>query len=183
MTEGLTELVLIANAGDASVATFRLTADGLERLADSPMGGKCSTFAVDADRDLVYASVAGENPGVAVFALDRESGRLEPLAHHPADPMAYLALTGDGAVDRNGEAVADPGYDFSWTFTVTPTPAGCRLLTRERYRARTGPARVMTNLGVRLSTIMSEGMLRGIRDRAQRAGSAGGIGRRSTILT
>lgn len=99
------------------------------------------------------------------------------------EPGRTLALTGDGAVDRNGEAVADPGYDFSWTFTVTPTPAGCRLLTRERYRARTGPARVMTNLGVRLSTIMSEGMLRGIRDRAQRAGSAGGIGRRSTILT
>ena len=112
MTEGLTGLVLIANAGDASVATFRLTADGLERLADSPMGGKCSTFAVDAARNLVYASIAGDNPGVAVFALNRESGQLEPLAHHPADPMAYLALTGDGT--RLLGASYHLGYGTAW---------------------------------------------------------------------
>ena len=49
------DLVLVANAADATVSTFALDAAGqrLEPLATSAVGRGCSTFVVDEDRDIV----------------------------------------------------------------------------------------------------------------------------------
>ncbi|MGO3554639.1 MAG: lactonase family protein, partial [Microbacterium gubbeenense] len=73
-------LVLVANAGDGSISTFRLNDEGLERIAVTEGVTGCSTFAVDGDRNLVYAAVkpdaTSEFPGVLTLALDRETGAL-----------------------------------------------------------------------------------------------------------
>lgn len=94
-----TALVLVANAADGSLSTFRLTDGALERLAVTEGVTGCSTFAVDAARNLVYAAVKGEPAGILTLSLDRQSGILTPLSRRdlPAGGMNYLALTRDGS--------------------------------------------------------------------------------------
>jgi len=93
-----TPLVLVANAGDGSISTFRLADGALDRLAVTDGLPGTSTFVVDATRDLVYAAVKGDVPGIRTLALDRESGRLTPRSTTdlPRGGMNYLALTRDG---------------------------------------------------------------------------------------
>ena len=69
---GMTEshLVLVANAGDGSISTFRLTDGSLERLAVTEGLNGCSTFAVDSARDLLYAGVKGEPAAVGRLPED-----------------------------------------------------------------------------------------------------------------
>ncbi|MBN9177914.1 MAG: beta-propeller fold lactonase family protein [Microbacterium sp.] len=99
-------LVLVANAGDGSISTFRLTpgssdgaSAGLDRLAVTEGLTGCSTFVVDAARDLVYAGVKGEPAGIVALTLDRASGILTPVSRLdlPGGGMNYLALTRDGS--------------------------------------------------------------------------------------
>ncbi|MEW1962596.1 beta-propeller fold lactonase family protein [Microbacterium sp. NPDC077644] len=92
-------LVLVANAGDGSLSTFRLHADRLERLAVTDGLTGCSNFAVDVDRDLVYAAVKGSPAGIVTLSLGRESGVLTPQSRRdlPGGGMNYLALTSGGA--------------------------------------------------------------------------------------
>jgi 6-phosphogluconolactonase len=96
-------LVLVANAGDGSISTFRLEGGSLERLAVTDGLVGCSTFAVDTARDLVYAGVKGraddEDAGILTLRLHRGTGHLEPLSRLdlPDGGMNYLALTRDGA--------------------------------------------------------------------------------------
>lgn len=91
-------LVLVANAGDGSLSSFRLSDGRLERLAVTDGLTGCSTFAVDAARDLVYAGVKGEPAGILTLSLDRESGRLKEQSRLdlPDGGMNYLALTRSG---------------------------------------------------------------------------------------
>jgi 6-phosphogluconolactonase len=95
-------LVLVANAGDGSISTFRLEEGTLERLAVTDGLPGCSTFAVDPDRDLVYAGVKGrsadESAGILTLRLHRDTGQLEPLSRLdlPDGGMNYLALTREG---------------------------------------------------------------------------------------
>lgn len=95
-------LVLVANAGDGSISTFRLVGGALERLAVTDGLPGCSTFAVDSDRDLVFAGVKGrtddDGAGILTLRLHRDTGELEPLSRHdlPGGSMNYLALTRDG---------------------------------------------------------------------------------------
>jgi 6-phosphogluconolactonase len=91
-------LVLVANAGEGSISTFRLANGQLERLAVTEGLDGCSTFAVDSDRDLVYAGVKGPT-GILTLSLDRQSGRLTPQSRLdlPDGGMNYIALTRDGS--------------------------------------------------------------------------------------
>lgn len=91
-------LVVVANAGDGTLSTVRLENGQLERLAVTDGVAGCSTFAVDAGRDLVYAAVKGEPAGIVTLALNRESGQLTPRSRLdlPGGGMNYLALTKDG---------------------------------------------------------------------------------------
>ncbi|WP_029150881.1 lactonase family protein [Microbacterium indicum] len=106
-------LVLVANAGDGSISTFRLANGELERLAVSGGLTGCSNFAVDRDRDLVYAAVKGSPAGVQTLALDRETGALTPLSRLelPRGGMNYLELTRDGSGILG--AAYGAGYGFS----------------------------------------------------------------------
>ena len=98
---GVTEslLVLVANAGDGSISTFRLSNGSLERLAVTEGLNGCSTFVVDARRDLVYAGVKGEPAGIVTLRLDRATGRLSQVSRVDlvGGGMNYLALTRDGS--------------------------------------------------------------------------------------
>ena len=99
------ELVLIANAADATISTFTLDGDALTPLATSALSGSCSTFAVDADRDLVFAAVKGEPPAILTLALDRASGTLTELRRTDCDAaQTYVTLA------PSGEALLGAAY-------------------------------------------------------------------------
>jgi len=94
-------LVLVANAGDSSISTFRFDGGALERLGVTEGLTGCSSFAVDAERDLVYAAVkgTGDGPaGILTLSLDRDTGALTSRSRRdlPGGGMNYLALTRDG---------------------------------------------------------------------------------------
>ena len=97
-------LVLVANAGDGSISTFRLQNGALDRIAVTEGITGCSTFAVDGERDLVYAAVkpdgTSDAAGILTLALDRTSGALTPTSRLdlPSGGMNYLALSHSGTV-------------------------------------------------------------------------------------
>lgn len=111
------DLVLIANSADGTISTGRLHRGSEPRLeVVETTGGVpgCGTFAVDEERDLVYAAFDDDGAGIATLRLDRESGRLEEVSRRPAeDKMTYLALARGGslllgAAYGNGQGVVWP---------------------------------------------------------------------------
>ena len=99
-------LVLVANSGDGTISSFTLADGRMNRIAVNGGVPGCSTFAVDARRDLVYAAVKGDDPGIATFTLDRSSGALKHQSHLslPDGGMNYLSLT------RSGTALLGASY-------------------------------------------------------------------------
>jgi hypothetical protein len=62
-----------------------------------------------------------------------------------------------------------PPYGFTWAFVVREQPDGTsRLLVRERYAYTRRWAPLLVEPAALLSFVMSQKMLRGIRDRAER---------------
>lgn len=99
------ELVLVANAADGTISVLRLHREPAPRLEPLGTSGSlpgCGTFAVDAERDLVYAAYkggVGREPGIAVLRLDRDTATLTELSRTPVEaPLTYLTLSSDGAV-------------------------------------------------------------------------------------
>lgn len=92
--------------------------------------------------DRIHPEWQNPQPG-DVFRLHPDMG----LRVAEIDTGTALVVTGFGAVDAHGNTLPDTGFDFSWSFTVLPGPSGgSRLLTRERYLARTMRARAMVGL-------------------------------------
>lgn len=98
----MSELVLVANADDGTISTLRLERGDRPRLhvlATSPVGDGCGTFAVDAERDLVFAGYKGDPAGIVTLRLDRESGRLTEVSRRAVpDAMTYLTLAQGGSL-------------------------------------------------------------------------------------
>ena len=85
------------------------------------------------------------------------------------DPGRALVLRGGVPMG----ALAAP-YDFTWAFVVCTGPAdSTRLVVRERYRYAHWWVALLVEPVELVSALMSQKMLRGIRDRAQGAGAAG----------
>jgi len=77
---------------------------------------------------------------------------------------------GHSLVLRGGVPVGNsaPPYDFTWSFVILDGPEGsARLLVRERYRYARVWARLLVEPIEIVSFVMSQKMLRGIRDRAE----------------
>jgi hypothetical protein len=91
-------------------------------------------------------------------------------------PQVALAVAavepGQSLVLRGGVPMGStsPPYDFSWAFVLKGEPGGAtRLLVRERYAFVRPWARVLVEPVEAVSFVMSQKMLRGIRDRAERS--------------
>jgi len=75
------------------------------------------------------------------------------------------ALVLSGGVPVGNSA---PPYDFTWSFVILDGPEGSvRLLVRERYCYKRVWARLLVEPTEIVSFVMSQKMLRGIRDRAE----------------
>ncbi len=67
-----------------------------------------------------------------------------------------------------GEQESPPPFDFSWAFVLRERPDGStRLLVRERYAYAQPWARLVVEPVQAVSFVMSQKMLRGIRNRAE----------------
>lgn len=129
--------------------------DRLENLAG------CGITSADA--------VVPEWQGVAVG----DDVRLHPEFGLPVAvvlPQEALVLHGAGPVDDEGPVP----FDFTWAFVLRPVDdRRTRLVVRERYGYRTGWAGRMVEPVSWVSFVMTERMLRGIRDRAERSVTRG----------
>ena len=79
---------------------------------------------------------------------------------------------GRSVVLRGGVPIGNnpPPYDFTWAFVVREEPnKTTRLLVRERYAYTRSWARLVVEPTEVLSFVMSQKMLRGIKERAERA--------------
>ncbi len=102
--------LVIANAGNDSVATFALHADGSVTLLDSAGTGQAATCWVTADGSLLFASNAG-SATVSGYSSD-SGGTLTLLGQTPTDPgtvdataspdgrYLYVQAGGTGTVDE-----------------------------------------------------------------------------------
>ena len=96
-------------------------------------------------------------------------------------PQVALTVTlveqGKFLVLRGGVPMGNtsPPYDFTWAFVLHDEPGeSTRLLVRERYAFMRPWARVLVEPVEAVSFVMSQKMLRGIRDRAERSAAATG---------
>ena len=88
-----------------------------------------------------------------------------PLDVAALEPRRSLVIR--GAVPMGN---IPPPYDFTWAFVLREQPAGTtRLLVRERYAYTRRWAPFLVEPASAISFVMSQKMLRGIRDRAERA--------------
>jgi hypothetical protein len=93
------------------------------------------------------------------------------LAVAALDEERHLVLRGAVGVDGTGAAAP---YDFTWAFVLQPQPDGStRLVVRERYGYLTAWAPALVETVEMVSFLMTERMLRGIRDRAERTAAPG----------
>ncbi|GAA4287331.1 SRPBCC family protein [Georgenia daeguensis] len=93
--------------------------------------------------------------------------RLAPeLGLDVADVRAGEHLVLHGGV---APGTASPPYDFTWAFVLRPDgDGGTRLVVRERYRTAHHWVRPLLEAVSLVSFVMTERMLRGIRERAER---------------
>jgi len=130
------------------------TYDRLERLAGVEIRSVDTIVP-----DLRISSVGDDvnlAPGVALSVAELEEEQ-------------HLVLR--GAVGLDGTDVGAP-YDFTWAFVIQPRRDGStRLVVRERYAYLTGWAGALVEPIEMVSFLMTERMLRGIRDRAERNSS------------
>ena len=92
---------------------------------------------------------------------------------HPEVALEVAAVEpGRSLVLRGGVPMGNtpPPYDFTWAFVLREQPdATTRLLVRERYGYTARWAPLLVEPVAAISFVMSQKMLRGIRDRAERA--------------
>jgi hypothetical protein len=93
---------------------------------------------------------------------------------HPEVGLGVTAVEQGRALVLQGGVpmgTVPPPYDFTWAFVLNEQPDGTTgLLVRERYAYTQRWARFLVEPVAVVSFVMSQRMLRGIRDRAQRAG-------------
>ncbi len=164
--------------GDALVPVADLVATRAIDIAAPPDAVWPWLVQIGQGRGGFYSYDALENlVGLGIHSADRIVPQWQDLAVgdpvHLADefaltaaivePGSALVLHGDGPVDDDGPSP----FAFSWAFVLTERPDGSRLVVRERYGYRLGWAGRLVPPVSWVSFVMTQRMLRGIRDRAE----------------
>lgn len=99
----------------------------------------------------------------------------EVRLHPEVGLVVALVEPGRALVVRGGVPMGEvaPPYDFTWAFVLRERPEGTtRLVVRERYGYARRWAPLLVEPVELVSFVMSQRMLRGIRERAERNGAA-----------
>lgn len=146
--------------------------DRLENLAGCKL--RSAAAVVPEWQHLAPGDLVRLHPQVALTVVSVEPAHSLVLraAAPPDRDGAWAGTPPDGI--RPGAVPSDAPYDFTWAFVLHRHPhAATRLITRERfgYTHRWSPLLVEPVSAA--SSLMSQKMLRGIRDRAERQASTG----------
>jgi hypothetical protein len=152
--------------------TIRATADQVWPWLAQLGQGRGGLYSYDALENLVGCDMHSADRVLPEFQHPAvgDEFRLHPdvaLQVALVEPGHALVLSGGVPM---GEAA--PPYDFSWAFVLRGAPEGrTRLLVRERYGYTQWWSPLLVEPVEMVSFLMSQRMLRGIRDRAERAAS------------
>ena len=143
--------------------------DRLENLAGCRIHS--ADEVVEAWQDVRVGDALHLHPEVALEVARVEPGRA--LVVRGAVPVAG-SLSRTVATDVNAPSAVPsaappptPPYDFSWAFVLRTEQGGTRLLVRERYGYLRPSAAALVEPLALVSFVMTQRMLRGIRDRAE----------------
>jgi hypothetical protein len=141
--------------------------------------GRGGFYSYDALENLVGCDIHSADRIVPEFQHPQEG---DGVKLHPEISLAVAlvqpgrALVLRGAVPVGGTQV-EPPYDFSWAFVLRDGANGStRLLVRERYQYTRWWAPALIEPVAVVSFVMSQRMLRGIRERAERESLDGASG-------
>jgi hypothetical protein len=96
----------------------------------------------------------------------------DEVKFHPEGGMTAAVVEPGRALVLRGGMPGTPPFDFAWTFVVHGQPDGTsRLVVRERYSYLRWWAPLVVEPVEFISLVMSRRMLRGIKERAERAGA------------
>ena len=171
------DLVPRADLVATRAITIRATAEAVWPWVAQLGQGRGGFYSYDALENLVGCDIHSADVVVPGWQ-DVEAGdevKLHPqlaLAVALVDRGRTLVLRGGvplGGAPKRG-APAQPPYDFTWAFAVLdePGPGATRLVVRERYGYLRPWASLVVEPVELISFVMTERMLRGIRDRAER---------------
>jgi hypothetical protein len=94
----------------------------------------------------------------------------DEVKFHPKGGMTAAVVEPGRALVLRGGIPGTPPFDFAWAFVVRGQPDGStRLVVRERYRYVRWWAPLLVEPVEFISLVMSRRMLRGIKERAERA--------------
>ena len=184
---GATEAELDAHLpGDDLIATPDLVATRVVGIAAPPEDVWPWVAQLGQGRGGFYSYDRLENlVGCDVRSADRVEPQWQdvrvgdPFRLHPQVALEVVAvepgraLVVRGAVSATGTTASQggaPPYDFTWTFALRRgRGGGTRLLVRERYGYTRRTAALLVEPVAVVSFLMTQKMLRGLRDRAERA--------------
>lgn len=107
------------------------------------------------------------NPELQIRSVGEDVNLAPGLALSVTHLDHERALVVRGGVGLDGTDAGAP-YDFTWSFVLLAQPDGStRLVVRERYKYLTGWAGALVEPVEMVSLVMTERMLRGIRDRSE----------------
>jgi len=169
--------------GDDIIAAPDLTATRAISI-DTPIGqvwpwiaqlgqGRGGFYSYDFLENLVGCDIHSAN---RIMPAWQDIGHGDQIRLAPQVALAVATVEpGQSLVLRSGDPTGDasPPYDFTWAFVLKDAPGGTtRLVVRERYAFLRPWARVLVEPVEAVSFVMSQKMLRGIRDRAEQSAAA-----------
>jgi hypothetical protein len=136
--------------------------------------GRAGFYSYDVFENLVGCDIASADRIVPQWqdVTVGDEFRLHPDMALPVavvDPPTALVVRSESA---DGADQKEVPYDFTWAFVVRPaSPHGSRLIVRERYDWTVPAMRSAMEALTFASFVMTQKMLRGIRDRAEAHGA------------
>ena len=163
------DLIQSHNLAATRAITVRASADQVWPWIAQLGQGRGGFYSYDSLENLVGCDIHSADRIVPEW---QDVGVGDKVKLHPAVALAVAALEpGRSLVLRGGVPMGDtpPPYDFTWAFVLRERPdRTTRLLVRERYAYTRRWAPLVVEPVEAVSFVMSQKMLRGIRDRAER---------------
>lgn len=128
--------VYVSAADDGNIARYRLNdrTGALQRLGDTPAGGKVMPMAVSPDQKTLYAAVRSQPMRLASWSVNSKTGALTPASESAAAASyPYISL------DRQGRFLLAASYDGG-VVHVYRLGAGGKVVTPFVEEIKTGHA-------------------------------------------
>lgn len=171
------DLIATPQLSATRAITVRVTAERVWPWIAQMGQGRGGLYSYDALENLV---------GCAMHSADRIVPAWQVVAvgdavklHPEVSLMVAAVEPGRALVLRGGVPMGAtaPPYDFTWAFVLMARPDGTtRLVARERYAYTRRWAPLLIEPVEAVSFVMSQKMLRGIRDRAERTAASTSAG-------